>query len=121
MRKSKKVEGIVLWHVDGLGTYKAFDVFVKKKYVKKYKKKFDYLYDVNCVFKEAFKEVFKNYVFIGSEDDLHSYPLNYKFPKTFKIILFTFCPNYPCFLNKKEYNKLKEEIKEEMKKSLNLE
>ena len=82
----KKPEGFILWHIDGLGTFKAFDVFVRKGKIRKYKKRFDWLYKVHCLFAEAFQEVFKDYKYIGSEDDLHTYPIGLKVPRGFKVI-----------------------------------
>ena len=87
-----KAEGFVLWHVDGMGSFKAFDVFVRKGKIRKYKKMFE-LYRVDCVFAKAFEELVKGYKWIGSEDDLHSYPMNTEFPKSFKVIFSTHFPD----------------------------
>ena len=72
--------------MDGLRSFKAFDIFVRKGKIKKYKKEFDWLYKVDCVFAKVFEDVFKDYKWIGSEDDLHSYPINLKIPKSFEVI-----------------------------------
>jgi hypothetical protein len=114
----KVVEGVVLWHVDGEGTYKAFDVFVRKGLVRKYKKEFNWLYRVDCIFAKAFQELFKNYTYVGSEDDLHLYPLNPEFPKSFKVFLFNFRPSR--FSNEEGEKKAKEEIKKRMKEVIEL-
>jgi len=115
----RKPEGIVLWHIDGFHTFKAFDVFIRKGLVRKYKKKFDWLYDVDCMFAEVFQELFKDYIYIGSEDDLHAWPINYKFPKTFKTILFTFVPS-DTPKTEKERTMVKEKIKDEMKEVIKI-
>jgi len=88
MKKDKEIEGVILWHRDGFGTMKAFDVFVKKKFVKKYEKKFGWLYKVDCKVAEFWLKRNKGFVWLGSEDDLHIYPLNFVPPKKFKVIFF---------------------------------
>jgi hypothetical protein len=116
----EKPEGVVLWHVDGLWSFKAFDVFVRKGFVRKYKKKFNWLYDTDCIFVEAFQETFPDYVYIGSEDDLHILPMNYDFPETFEVITFTFVTEKTGFLTKEEWNEEKEKIKEKMKEVIRI-
>jgi hypothetical protein len=110
----EKPEGVVLWHVDGMWSFKAFDIFIRKGFVRKYKKKFNWLYDTDCIFAEAFQETFPDYVYIGSEDDLHVWPIKYKFPRTFKTILFTFVPS-DTPKTEKERMMEKEKIKEKMR------
>jgi hypothetical protein len=109
-----KPEGFVLWHVDGMGSFKAFDVFVRKGKIRKYKKTFNWLYKVDCIFVKAFEELVKGYKWIGSEDDLHSYPLNYEFPKNFKMIFYTYFPD-----RTKPIEEEKEWIKKRLRRLLN--
>jgi len=84
-----KPEGIILWHQDGMMSFKAFDVFVRKGKIRKYKKRFGWLYQVDCLFSKIFQEVFKSYKYIGSEDDLHTFPIDLRVPKKFKVITLT--------------------------------
>ena len=112
----KKPDGFILWHVDGLMSFKAFDVFVRKGKIRKFKKEFDWLYKTDCLFAEIFQKVFKDYKYIGSEDDLHIYPINLRVPKGFKeIFLHKFYPG-----DIKEARKMikqdLEKIKEELEK-----
>lgn len=109
MKEKIKFKGIILWHIDAMGTFKAFDIFIKKGNVRKYKKMFNWLYGIDCIFAKAFKEVFKDYVYIGSEDDLHAFPINLKIPKNFKVI--TLCTSYP-----DDIEKAKNEIKADLEK-----
>lgn len=83
-----KPKGYVIWHRDGMGTMKAFDIFVRRGSVRKYKEKFSWLYRVKCLVAEFWKKKLKGYVYIGSEDDLHAFPINLKVPRGFKVIHF---------------------------------
>jgi hypothetical protein len=107
-----KPDGIVLWHIDGMMSFKAFDVFVRKDKLKKYKKEFEWLYKVDCLFAEAFTELFKEYKWIGSEDDLHAFPMNFRFPRGFKILTLYY---FPKELKREEE---KERIKEALKRNV---
>jgi len=104
--KRMKPEGIILWHRDGMGSVRAFDVFVRKGKIRKYKKQFDWLYQVDCLFAEVFQETFKSYKYIGSEDDLHLFPINLEIPKKFKVITLLTWP--------KDKKKAKQLIKKDL-------
>jgi len=116
--KKEKPEGVILWHEDGMRSFKAYDIFVRKDKVKKYKKIFDNLYKVDCLFAEVFTKIFKDYVLLGSEDDLHFYSNEPIVPKKFKVIML--CKHYP--EDKKEAIKeIRKDLKKEMKKEVGFE
>ncbi|MHA1664292.1 MAG: hypothetical protein ACTSVW_00450 [Candidatus Njordarchaeales archaeon] len=110
-----KPEGFVLWHVDSLLSFKAFDVFVRKGKIRKWKKEFEWLYQTDCLFAEVFQKLFKDYKYIGSEDDLHAFPRYYRFPKSFKVIRLIIVPP----LDNEE--RAKALIEEELKKKVTIE
>ena len=69
---------VVLWHTDGLGTCRAFDVFLRKgvELDEEEKKIIGHLYDVECEIAEKFLERFPDYELVGSEDLLHIVEIN---------------------------------------------
>lgn len=94
-----------------MGDYKAMDFFVKKGKVKKYRNsnKFkDWLYIVDdCPYKKAFLELRKDFVYLGSQDDQHIFPIFFEPPPTFRIIYCT-------------YNSRNPNLKEELKKQIQI-
>ena len=83
-----KPHGLVVWHRDGLGGFKAFDIFIRNDLLRQYKYKFNWLYDVSnyCRCAKILIPLLKDYTYVGSEDDLHSFPINLEVPKEFKVI-----------------------------------
>ena len=84
----KVKEKVILWHTDGLGGYRAFDVFVKKRTkLDKFEKNFiETLYKVECEIAQKFLEKFPNYKYVGSEDLLHADFINEEIEKCLKTL-----------------------------------
>jgi len=71
-------EKVVLWHADGLGSRKAFDLVVRRgvELDEEEKKFVNHLYHVDCKVAHEFLEKFPEYELLGSEDLLHTKGVN---------------------------------------------
>jgi len=74
-KKNKKPIGVVLLHQSG-GYGFAFDIFVKKGYVREYKWIKERCYDSNCTIMKDWLKNNKGYTYLGSEDLDHIPDIN---------------------------------------------